>query len=234
MSECGEEGLLPTFPIGYDIRLCADAYLPEYWMNDHREQYLLRPEVEWPLSFDPMVWPSTFQSPGSVQVPGVEDWWPDRPPTIVAGPANKRYDAFMDLWPELDEMLVAFRQYALPGACGVPVAVDIVDETGPQSTLPAWARFDREAQVQARPADWVFLGYDVCDFGWISGLSNCGSTSGELLQLSRDWKERVNEFGLFLSAADAGEYCGVTDRRVPEHAPFRVFALYRAPGNERK
>ena len=225
---------MPALPLGYDIRLCADAYLPEYWADDCREHYLLRPEIDWPLSFDPMVWPSIFENPSEIQIPGVEDWWPERPPTIVAEPVNKRYDTFMDLWPELDEMLEVFREHASPGACGVPVAVDMVGEIRPESTSAPWPDFDIEVSVQARPADWTFLGYDVCDFGWISGLSNCGSTSGEMQQLSRDWKDRLNELGLFLSAADAWEYCTVTDRRIPEHAPFRIFALYRAPEDIRK
>jgi hypothetical protein len=223
-----------ALPLGYDIRLCADAYLPQYWINDHREHYLLRPEIEWPLSFDPMVWPSIFESPSEMQIPGVEDWWPERPPTIVAEPVNKRYDTFMDLWPELDEMLAVFREHASPGACGVPVAVDMIGDTVPGSDVAPWANFDTAVPVQSRPGNWIFLGYDVCDFGWISGLSNCGAALGEMQQLSRDWKDRLNEFGLFLSAADAGEYCGVTDQRVPSHAPFHAFALYRAPGVARK
>jgi hypothetical protein len=223
-----------TLALGYDIRLCADAYLPDYWINDRREHYLLRPQIEWPLSFDPMVWPSIFESPDEVQVPGVEDWWPDRPPTIVAEPVNKRYDAFMDLWPELDEMLAVFRAHAPPGTCGVPIAVEMVGDTMPESDVAPWPDYDTEFPVQRRPGGWIFLGYDVCDFGWTSGLSNCGTASGEMRQLRRDWQDRLNESGLFPSAAGAREYCRVTDRRVPEHAPFRTFALYRAPEDERK
>ncbi len=167
-------------------------------------------------------------------MPGIEDWWPDRPPTIVAEPVNRRYDTFMDLWPELDEMLVVFQEKASTGACGVPVALEMVGDTQPESDTAPWPSFDTEVPIQTRPADWILLGYDVCDFGWISGLSNCGTASGEMQQLSRDWRDRLNEFGLFLSAADAREYCAVTDRRVPEHAPFCAFALYRAPGDKRK
>jgi hypothetical protein len=141
---------------------------------------------------------------------------------------------FMDLWPELDEMLAAFREHASTGACGVPIAVEMAGDTRPKSDVAPWPSFDTAVPIQTRPADWILLGYDVCDSGWISGLSNCGTASGEMQQLSRDWQGRLNEFGLFLSADDAREYCGVTDRRVPEHAPFRVFALYRAPGDTRK
>jgi hypothetical protein len=234
VAESGGVEPLPPLPLGYDIRLCAEAYLPGYWADDRRERYLLRPEIEWPLSIDSMVWPSIFESPGEIQLPGAENWWPERPPTIVAEPVNKRYDQFMDLWPELGEMLEVFREHASPGACGVPIAMDLVEDTRPESTPSSWASFDTEVSVQARPADWAFLGYDVCDFGWISGLSNCGSAPDEMHRLSRDWKDRLNEFGLFMSATDAGEYCEVTDRRVPEHAPFRVFALYRAPEDLRK
>jgi len=220
--------------LGYDIRLCVDAYLAGFWNDDRRERFLLRPDVEWPLSFDPIVWPSVFQSPDEIQVPGAEDWWPDRPPAIIAGPVNKRYDAFMDLWPGLDEMLAVFQEHALPGTCGVPIAVDMVGDVTPDSDVTPWPEFDTQVSIQSRPGDWVLLGYDVCDVGWISGLSNCGTSLAEMQKLSREWNDRLNEFGLFLSAGDARKFCRVTDRRVPEHAPFRVFALYRAPNDEQK
>ena len=220
-----------TLPVGYDIRLCADAYLPRFWSTDRRDRFLLRPEIDWPLSFDPTVWPSVFSSPDEVQAPGIEDWWPERPPTIVAQPVNKRYDAFIDLWPDLDEMLAAFRKHASPGACGVPIAVEMVGDATPESGIAPWANVDTEVAVQSRPGNWTFLGYDACDFGWVSGLGNCGGKPDEMQRLRADWKDRLNEFGLFPSDADATRYCEISDQRIAEHAPFRVFALYRAPEN---
>ncbi len=223
----------PGLLLGYDLRLCADTYLPDYWPDARRDHFLLRPDIEWPLSFDPIVWPSVFENPGEVRVPGVEDWWPDRPPTVVAEPANKRYDAFMDLWPALDEMLEVFRRQSSAGACGVPIAAELVGDTTPESDVAPWPDFDTGIVVQSRPGNWAFLGYDVCDFGWVSGLSNCGTAPDEMRQLARDWRDRLNEFGLFPAEADARVYCRITDRRVPEHAPFRVIALHRAPEDAR-
>ncbi|UCH73973.1 MAG: hypothetical protein JSU82_16920 [Rhodospirillales bacterium] len=169
-----------------------------------------------------------------MRVPGLKDWWPERPPTIVAEPAEKRYDAFMDLWPSLEEMLAVFRKRAKPGACGVPIAVEMVGDVTPESDIAPWPDFDTEVPVQSRPDDWVFLGYDICDFGWISGLSNCGGSGEEMRRLRAAWQDRLNAFGLFESRADAAAYRAASDQRVAEHAPFRIFALYRAPRAERR
>jgi hypothetical protein len=62
---------------------------------------------------------------------------------------------------------------------------------------------------------------------WPSGLVNCGYTQEDLLALRPTWDLRLNAFGLFDSIEDAVAYRDITDARVPEHAPFWVYALWQ-------
>ena len=48
--------------LGFDLRLQA-ADLMAGWTDDRRWQFLLRDDIETPLSVDPMVWPSKFWQP---------------------------------------------------------------------------------------------------------------------------------------------------------------------------
>jgi hypothetical protein len=81
-----------------------------------------------------------------------------------------------------------------------------------------------------RPSDlnkYTFLGFDISDWGLISGLSNCGLDPDETLTGYRhQWGPRLNRHHLFDNYNDAHRFTGFSDRRVPEHAPFFVFGLW--------
>jgi len=71
------------------------------------------------------------------------------------------------------------------------------------------------------------LGYDVADDVMTSGLSNCGYSDEEKERLRPVWAPQLNRFHLFDRANLALQFKGITEARVPEHAPFFVFGLYR-------
>jgi hypothetical protein len=75
--------------------------------------------------------------------------------------------------------------------------------------------------------EWECLGYDIADQDLLSGLSNCAYTPEELADLRPRFSSQVNEHGLIASYPIADELRRRTDERVPEHAPFFCFALYR-------
>lgn len=50
--------------IRFDVRLDQRDYVNALWDREHRNCFLLKPEVEWPLSIDPRVWPSVLLFPG--------------------------------------------------------------------------------------------------------------------------------------------------------------------------
>ena len=77
------------------------------------------------------------------------------------------------------------------------------------------------------PEGSTLLGYDVADAGWISGLSNCGYTEGDLRAMGPVWADRLNSFGLLSNLEDAVAFRQQCDQRVPEHAPFWVSTLWR-------
>jgi hypothetical protein len=43
--------------------MAEEQYVTRHWLRDARAEYLLRPDISWPLSVDPLVWPSVFYSP---------------------------------------------------------------------------------------------------------------------------------------------------------------------------
>jgi hypothetical protein len=71
-------------------------------------------------------------------------------------------------------------------------------------------------------------GYDVAD-PRVSGLSNCafGDRAGWDLQ-AREWARFLDEHHLFRDLAPALRFASFIEERVPEHAPWLVFALYVA------
>jgi hypothetical protein len=80
-----------------------------------------------------------------------------------------------------------------------------------------------------RAHDWQLVGFDVADAGLISGLSNCGYSDSERAEGMRSWADSLNSHHLFLNAGRASEFTAYANRRVPEHAPFYVYAIYRIP-----
>jgi hypothetical protein len=118
------------------------------------------------------------------------------------------------LWPEL----AALRRAV--GDAGWTVAVTRPGER----TAELWW----DTAPEAVDAAWTLLGYDVSDAALLSGLSNCGYDD-ERPRLQAAWAEHLNEHHLFRDATRADGFRAETDARVPEHAPFFVYGLYRVP-----
>lgn len=76
---------------------------------------------------------------------------------------------------------------------------------------------------------WELLGYDVADGFLLSGLSDCGWETGEIRPPAAWSGAHLNEHHLFHEPDMAFEYVEAVNIRVPEHAPFFVYSLYRLP-----
>lgn len=75
---------------------------------------------------------------------------------------------------------------------------------------------------------WIMLGYDIADPFRCSGLSNCGYRDCDFKQYSREyWAKKLNENHLFSEFDSALAFSKFSDKRIPEHAPFYVYGLYR-------
>lgn len=73
---------------------------------------------------------------------------------------------------------------------------------------------------------WQPLGWDVADNGLVSGLSNCGYRQEEVEALRPMFSPQLNEHGLFNSREAAEAFRVVSDKRVPEHAPFLIHRIF--------
>jgi len=185
--------------LGFDAREMSAP--PRAWDADRRELYLLRPEVESPLSVDALVWPSVFE-----RVPDLE--W--------TGPVQA-------LWDDLGRM--DRKLQVLPRMPWWRIAVGWVpeDDRGRGAVFPLIPETSPR-----RPADdWSFLGFDVADGMHFSGLSNCGYEPSERPRFRRDWAGQLNGHHLFEDLSSARAFRDATNVRVVEHAPFFVFALFR-------
>jgi hypothetical protein len=121
------------------------------------------------------------------------------------------------LWPNLSDLLAAAR--ALDQAGTVVVRITAFEEDGepPPSLDPAGADSEQ----------FDLIGYDVADYDLLGGLTNCGYTPEEAASLAPVWAPRLNQWHLFDNPDDAKAYAAVTERRVPEHAPFYGYGIYQ-------
>jgi hypothetical protein len=192
--------------LGFNIKIDPESPIM-YWDSYRRDQYLLHPTIDYPLSIDSHVWACVIDNPD----------YPD----AFAG---------FDFWRDLEDMKAMFlRQRSHESLTGVAIAMLLVWEK-PEDIIALRARFEYlDLPIDMLPDDWLFLGYDIVDIGCLSGLSNCGYYPDEKIELQKIWVNRLNENGLMKKAEHALEFREITDIRVPEHAPFYVIGLYRDP-----
>ncbi|MCC6699578.1 MAG: hypothetical protein IT365_28390 [Candidatus Hydrogenedentes bacterium] len=212
--------------LGYDVRSVSAAW-GEAWPPERREMYLLRDIGAQPRSVDRMVWPR----------PDVAaDAEPDTEKT-----AHYDWIGPCDYW----ENLAAMRRWMKDRAVDPPamIAVSVLFSALDDESLRAWNRiiFDPArgawlnfwkhhcAEPDSPGSDWTRLGFDVADLGGsVSGLMNCGYSAADRVVVA-EFGPLLNEWHLFDDAEDAQRFRARTDARVPEHAPFFVYGLWRIP-----
>lgn len=213
--------------IRFDVRLRKDDYVEAFWDEEHRNRFLLKPGIEWPLSIDPLVWPSVFSS-------RIYRDATDRPG------GNIEVDPAVDggnYWLSLAQMRAHYAANKLPNANSISVAIHLFSEKSLKEDMIPYSSSEgiqcalslgRTIPSESPPGS-EFLGYDVADASWISGLTNCEYTSDEQQRLRPLWVARLNPFGLLKTVDDALEFRQVCDTRAPEHAPFWVYGISRLP-----
>ncbi len=206
-----EEALL-----GFDAR---ERFVePEsLWPPERRGGFLLREDVRKPLSVDTAVWPSLFGEglPAAVRAGlGME---------ALRSPGWRGPN--QELWDNLSRMQRFLEP--LPTEAYWRVAVSWVSVEGFSESRAGGGPYREKMEPEALGTDWTLLGFDVADAGFISGLSNCGYTPGEAAGLRATWASALNAHHLFDDLEKALAFREMTEGRVPEHAPFFVYALRR-------
>lgn len=209
--------------LGYDLRLAFPDFVEAYWDRRKREVFLLRPEIAAPASVDPMIWPSVFRYSHLYPTPALTE----HQGAIEIEPTDFEH-CVTCLWPRLGPMMACFHGHGLDVPT-VPVAIVLHAEDAKARADHQIAVLDDERLRAAPPDGWTLLGFDVADSGFTSGLSNCGYKAAEKPDWQRTWSHRLNDHGLLKTVDDAEAFAAASDARVPEHAPFFVYAIYADP-----
>jgi hypothetical protein len=199
------------------------------WDPPTRDIYLLRPEIECPLSIDRTVWPSRFRSSQREVLQFGDDIHLD-PAT-----ANSYFVAFR-LWNDLAEMIAEYR----PGKdndCGVAVSLVLPESYADPSTVATDEWWNAAVSIPTHPsspdANWLLLGYDIANSGFMSAVSNCGLTEDEREPMRAMWGRYLNDVGLFAEFSSADAFCRDANVRISDDGPFYVFELFLIWGNPR-
>jgi hypothetical protein len=191
--------------LGFDIREMW-SQMDVTWPESRKAKYLLRADVTKVLSVDTLVWPRV--------VLGVEK--------NVRAPSQWRD---LGLWENLHHLQEYLQQDA--GATQRPyqvIGITLLRNALPVHEQEMWASLAPTVPASLNK-EWTFLGYDVADDGFISGLSDCGYEADEL-HLKTGWELALNEWHLFTQKKQAIKFQRMTDQRVDEHAPFCIYGLY--------
>jgi hypothetical protein len=135
----------------------------------------------------------------------------ERPPVLPRPPVPE------GLWSNLSDLFAAAGALDRAGVVAVRITAFGEDEPTPESLDPIGPAAER----------YDLLGYDVADYWQLSGLTNCGYSSEEAASLAPVWAPRLNQWHLFDNPEDATAYADVTEKRVPEHAPFYAYGIYQ-------
>ena len=199
--------------LGYDGR---ERWCPRerLWPADRNQDFLLRADVEKPLSADVIVWPSVF-SDAQLDLLGLEDLG-----LGTAGlPSPSVHGWVQGLWQDLGALRTEL----------APVIERKFDVIAVTSSAP-WHYDVPHCVPPSLDDEWSLLGFDVVD-GWLlSGLSNCGYREEEIEPLRSRWAPCLNAHHLFNDEGEAVALARLTARRVREHAPFFVCGLWRLEG----
>lgn len=193
--------------LGFDVRKMR-LKNNVVWNDKRKETYLLRPDVDKVLSTDTIVWPSLLKVNKSTR--------------------SSSQNIDLNLWDNLKTLqnhLTKIRETAQEPYCiiGITLLLHYLNKKESEMWNPILVQTPLDI---IDDKDWVFLGYDISDMAFLSGLSNCGYKPEEIQSLRKRWGQHINSFNLFTDPSQAFEFKKFSDKRVVEHAPFFVYGLY--------
>ena len=175
------------------------------------DTYALRVDIEKVLSADVMIWPSVLESAGAEWIGPNVPFWEDLElfnAALARAEEPRPYWRVAATW----HTDMSFRREARQHRRFAGPSL------GPH-VLPV--------KPPVRDPGWRFLGYDITDDGFLSGLSNCGYEKTERPALVERWSPYLNRHHLFDDPGRAFEFRAFSNQRVTEHAPFFVIGLWQ-------
>jgi hypothetical protein len=184
------------------------------WNEERRRKFLLRLDVDKPLSIDPQVWPSVFDALDDI-----------RP--AYTGLFHGLWDSREQLEESLKRAPLRDRRYRI-------VAYAVVTGTLTEAERKPWDMFQVRNSQDPKPTPstvdptWTLLGYDLADASGVSGLMNMGFVPGhdDVDRLRSEWGPYLARSHLFESREWADAFRAYSNGRVPSHAPFFVYAVW--------
>lgn len=194
--------------LGYDARLIS-ADLVKRWPSNRRLAFLLSPKITVPLSVDNEVWPSIFESASKFHRPA----W--------TGAVHNLWEDFDSLTDFLSDVSADSEQPFL-----AMISITLIEKYCSSEQLREWRNGIERVKPCGSPSTAHILGYDVADNYLCSSLTNIGYSDGDGQQKLKDtFAKHLNCFHLFEDPEMASTFADASNKRVPEHAPFFVFAL---------
>jgi hypothetical protein len=207
--------LFEQLVIGFDARemwLGLDAWTPE-----RKRSFLLRQDIEKPLSTDTMVWPSLFHSHRTV-ISGSE---------IITGSVLDlefpiEYRTIDNLWIQLSTMQgyldkLPTNENNSYWVIAIAELMSFEDKETLKPTHPV-----RPLEIDS---SWKLLGFDVSQTNLSSGLTNERYDATEIETLRTRWSPHLNKYHLFSEEKRANEFAAWADRDIG-HAPYHIYAIY--------
>lgn len=195
--------------LGFHLKVPV-AGLDANWTVEQRHDFLLDPSIAEPLSADHAVW-ADDERPALLHAL-FHDYWDieNSAPNGLTLHQQVKEQA-VAAWPDgpADAVLLGLD---FPEPHRALICEDRrIDPTGAGSTALLRRMF--------------FLGYDVCDYWLVSGLTNCGLPSVQRAEMRASFSARLNAHGLFAELNDAMAFATRIDTMIVEHAPFTPVAL---------
>ena len=200
--------------LGFQLRIAPQDL--ELWDAQRRAMYLLREDIRIPLSVDTSVWPESRDNTLLSSLFADFSTTPNSAPNGLALYALKSFAVLSHPASVKDPFLI-----------GVSVVGEVARELQDQHCIKSFLPI-----TELVSNNWICLGYDVADYWLLSGLFNCGYDAAGKPSLSQRFGANLNEYGLFASANTAWSFGFDCNARVPEHAPFAVYGIWKQPNQK--
>lgn len=202
--------------LGFDAREmwltpAGDAHRSGGWTEENKKTWLLRDDVDRPLSVDDSVWLSVFHADPQLQLP------------------ETSVGIVQNLWSDLKALKTNLDSQwnSLWRRCWLIAVIVYIDDIGCCDHAHWKSELGSAAPSTCAP-QWQCLGYDVADAWLLSGLSNCTHISEpDFPSLRTKFRPRINQYHLFDDKEDAMCFRDESNKRCPDHAPFFIYRLHR-------